>query len=160
MQTTSRVPERAPRIRRMTAGTFHCCPTSPYPVSDQAMNEEEVQVPHTTLSPTQASARLTSRLSCAHRRAAVTSLRARSVRFCWSWIWTIRATASTAKSRLVSTAPSFGEKNGPLTAPLMLRQQRQGLLRLSSGLENRAADNLNGYVVTRRRSQLFDLLGR
>ena len=41
--------------------------------------------------PTQDSAMLTRRLSWAHFRADWTSLRARSVRFCWRWIWTMRA---------------------------------------------------------------------
>lgn len=46
----------------------------------------------TSRMPTQLSAMLTSRLSCAHFRARCASLAARSVRFCWRWIWTISAT--------------------------------------------------------------------
>lgn len=47
---------------------------------------------HTTRNPTQDSAILTSSESCAQRFAAETSLRARSTRFVWRYIWTERPT--------------------------------------------------------------------
>jgi hypothetical protein len=46
----------------------------------------------TSRMPTQDSAMLTRRLSCAHLRARWASLVARSARFCWRWICTMRAT--------------------------------------------------------------------
>jgi hypothetical protein len=46
----------------------------------------------TSRMPTHDSAMLTRRLSCAHLRARWASLVARSARFCWRWICTMRAT--------------------------------------------------------------------
>jgi hypothetical protein len=80
--------------------------------------------------------------------AAWTSFKARSVRFCCRWIWTIKATLeATGNVSALQCCESAAGVNSRLKATLVLRQQCESLLTVILCLQHCTANELHSSII-------------